>query len=124
MKLACSSGALHSGHLKHLRINLRGKSPLMTASGLMAKSVTCTFCKGAHSPKSGPYRCQLRIAATRLGDVLDGEFNVVEVIARGVNIANTFTFQAVVISNLSGVFERVEPEYLALRRLLVLFHPC
>ena len=29
----------------------RGKSPLMTAAGLMAKSVTCTFCKGAHSPK-------------------------------------------------------------------------
>ena len=29
----------------------RGKSPLPTASGLMAKSVTCTFCKGSHSPK-------------------------------------------------------------------------
>ena len=29
----------------------KGKSPLPTASGLMAKSVTCTFCKGTHSPK-------------------------------------------------------------------------
>ena len=28
----------------------RGKAPLSTASGLMAKSVTCTFCKGPHSP--------------------------------------------------------------------------
>ena len=28
----------------------RGKEPLSTASGLMAKSVTCTFCKGPHSP--------------------------------------------------------------------------
>ena len=45
-----------------------------------------------------------------LGDVLDGEFDVVEVTARGVNLANTFTFQAVVMDNLSGVFERVEPE--------------
>ena len=32
----------------------KGKSPLMTASGLMAKSVTCTFCKGAHRPKECP----------------------------------------------------------------------
>ena len=32
--------------------------------------------------------------------MLDGEFNVVEVTARGMSIANTFTFQAVVISNL------------------------
>ena len=29
----------------------KGKSPLPTASCLMAKSVTCTFCKGTHSPK-------------------------------------------------------------------------
>ena len=29
----------------------KGKSPLPTASGLMAKSVTCTFCKGTNSPK-------------------------------------------------------------------------
>ena len=29
----------------------RGKSPLPTASRLIAKSVTCTFCKGSHSPK-------------------------------------------------------------------------
>ena len=50
---------------------------------------------------------------------MDGEFNVVQVTARGVNIANTFTFQAVVINNLSGVFERVEPEsYLALAEVV------
>ena len=42
--------------------------------------------------------------------MLDGGFNVVEVMARGVNLANTFTFQAVVVNNLSGVFERVDPE--------------
>ena len=54
-----------------------------------------------------------------LGDVLDGEFNVVEMTARGVKVANTFTFQAVVIRNLSGVFERVEPEaYLALQEVV------
>ena len=51
-----------------------------------------------------------------LGDVLDGEFSMVEMTARGVKVANTFTFEVVVISNLSGVFERVEPEsYLALQ---------
>ena len=54
-----------------------------------------------------------------LGEVLDGEFNVVEMTARGVKVANTFTFQAVVIRNLSGVFERVEPEaYLALQEVV------
>ena len=42
--------------------------------------------------------------------MLDGEFNVVEVTARGVNLANIFTFQAVVVNNLSGVFERVDPD--------------
>ena len=45
-------------------------------------------------PKKVLGKRQLRIET--LGDVLDGEFNVVEVTARGVNIANTFTFQAVV----------------------------
>ena len=54
-----------------------------------------------------------------LGDVLDGEFDVVEVTARGVNLANTFIFQAVVMDNLSGVFERVEPEsYQALQEVV------
>ena len=33
----------------------KGKLPLPTASGLMAKSVTCTFCKGTHSPKAVSY---------------------------------------------------------------------
>ena len=51
-----------------------------------------------------------RLRIETLGDVLEGEFDVVEVTARGVNLANTFTFQAVVIDELSGVFERVEPE--------------
>ena len=51
-----------------------------------------------------------RLRIETLGDVLEGEFVVVEVTARGVNLANTFTFQAVVIDELSGVFERVEPE--------------
>ena len=60
-----------------------------------------------------------RLRIETLGDVLDGEFNEVEVTARGVNIANTFTFQAVVISNLTGVFERVAPEsYLALQEVV------
>ena len=40
----------------------------------------------------------------RIGDVLEGEFDVVEVTARGVNLANTFTFQAIVMDELSGVF--------------------
>ena len=54
-----------------------------------------------------------------LGDVLDGEFDVVEVTARGMNLANTFTFQAVVMDNLSSVFERVEPEsYQALQEVV------
>ena len=51
-----------------------------------------------------------RLRIETLGDVLEGEFVVVEATARGVNLANTFTFQAVVIDELSGVFERVEPE--------------
>jgi len=51
--------------------------------------------------------------------VLEGEFNVVEVTARGVNYANTFTFHAVVMDELSGVFERVEPEsYRALQEVV------
>ena len=54
-----------------------------------------------------------------LGDVLEGEFDVVEVTARGMNLANTFTFQAVVMDELSGVFERVEPEsYQALQEVV------
>ena len=51
-----------------------------------------------------------RLRTETLGDGLDGEFNKVEMTARGVKVANTFTFQAVVIRSLSGVFERVEPE--------------
>ena len=53
-------------------------------------------------PKKVVGKRRLRIET--LGDVLDGAFNVLEVTARRVNIANTFTLQAVVISNLSGVF--------------------
>ena len=69
-------------------------------------------------PKKVVRKRRLRIET--LGDVLDGEFSVVEVRARRVNIANTFTFQAVVISNLSGAFERVEPEScLALQQVVV-----
>ena len=49
-----------------------------------------------------------RLRIETVGDVLDGEFNVVEVTVRGVNLANTF--QAVVVNNLSGVFERVDPD--------------
>ena len=68
-------------------------------------------------PKKVVAKRRLRIET--LGDGLDGEFNVVEVTARVVNIANTFTFQAVVISNLSGVFERLKPElYLALQEVV------
>ena len=60
-----------------------------------------------------------RLRTETLGDVLDGEFNVVEMTARGVKVANTFTFQAVVIRSFSGVFERVEPEaYLALQEVV------
>ena len=51
-----------------------------------------------------------RLWIETLGDVLDSEFNVVDVTARGVNLANTFTFQSVVVNNLSGVVERVDPE--------------
>ena len=51
-----------------------------------------------------------RLRIETLGDVLDGEFDVVKATARGMNLANTFTFQAVVTDNLSSVFERVEPE--------------
>lgn len=50
-----------------------------------------------------------RLQIETLLDVLDGEFDVVEVTARGVNLPNTFPFQAIVTDNLSGVFERVEP---------------
>ena len=68
-------------------------------------------------PKKVVGKRRLRIET--LGDVLDGEFNVVEVTARGVNLANTFTFQAVVVNNLSGVFERVDPEsYPALQEVV------
>ena len=68
-------------------------------------------------PKKVVGKRRLRIET--LGDVLDGEFNVVEVTARGVKLANTFTFQAVVINNLSGVFEGVEPEsHLALQEVV------
>ena len=41
-----------------------------------------------------------------LGDEM---LDVVEVTTR-VNLPNTFTFQAVVMDEMSGVFERVEPE--------------
>ena len=56
-------------------------------------------------PKKVVGKRRLRIET--LGDVLDGEYNVVEMTARGVNIASTFTFQAMVISNLLGLFKRV-----------------
>ena len=60
-----------------------------------------------------------RLRTETLGDVLDGEFNVVEMTERGVKVANTFTFQVVVIRSLSGVFERVEPEaYVALQEVV------
>ena len=36
---------------KHRQHVEKEKSPLPTAFGLMAKPVTCTFCKGPHSPK-------------------------------------------------------------------------
>ena len=42
--------------------------------------------------------------------MLEGESDVVEMTMRGKNLANTFTFQAVVIDELSVVFQRVEPE--------------
>ena len=51
-----------------------------------------------------------RLRIETLGDVLDGEFDVVEATARGVNLTNTLSFQAVVMDNLSGVFERVASE--------------
>ena len=67
-------------------------------------------------PKKVVGKRQLRIET--LGDVLDGEFNVVEVTARGVNLPNTFTFQAVVRNNVR-CFKRVEPEsYLALQEVV------
>ena len=62
----------------------------------------------ANIPKRVVGKCHLRIET--LGDVLEGEFDVVEVTARGINLPNTFTFQAVVMDELSGVYERVEPE--------------
>ena len=68
-------------------------------------------------PKAVVGKRRLRIET--LGDVLDGEFDVVEVTARGVNLTNTLTFQAVVMDNLSGVFERVAPEsYQALQEVV------
>lgn len=51
-----------------------------------------------------------RLRIETLGDVLEGKSDVAEVIARGINLANNFTFQAVVVDELSGVFERVKPE--------------
>ena len=61
-------------------------------------------------------RC-LRIET--LGDVMEGEFDVVEVTARGINLTNTYTFQAIVMDELSGVFKRVEPEtYQALQKVV------
>ncbi|XP_078355162.1 uncharacterized protein LOC144639738 [Oculina patagonica] len=71
----------------------------------------------ANVPKRVVGKRHLRIET--LGDVLEGEFDVVEVTARGVNLPNTFTFQAVVMDELSGVFERVEPEsYRALQEVV------
>lgn len=59
-----------------------------------------------------------RLRIETLGDVLEGEFDVVKVTARGINLANTFNFQGVVITELSGVFEKVEPEpYQALQEV-------
>ena len=43
----------------------RGKSPLPTASGLMAKSGPAPSARVHTVLKSAPYRCQLRIASTR-----------------------------------------------------------
>ena len=52
--------------------------------------------------------------------MLEDEFDVVEATARGLNLINTFTFEAVVMDELSGVFERVETEsYQALRALQI-----
>ena len=45
-----------------------------------------------------------------LGDVLDGEYDFVEVTARGVNLTNTFSLQSVVMDNLSVVFKKVASE--------------
>ena len=71
----------------------------------------------ASVPKRVVGKRHLRIET--LGDVLEGEFDVVEVTARGGNIASTFTFQAVSVDELSGVFERVEPEcYQALQEVV------
>ena len=45
----------------------RGKSPLLTASGLVAKYLTCTFSKGAHSHKecSIPMSVEIRLNKAR-----------------------------------------------------------
>ena len=60
-----------------------------------------------------------RLRIEMLGDVLDSEFDVVEVTARRANLTNTLTFQAVVTDNLSGVFEWVEPgSYHALQEVV------
>jgi len=72
----------------------------------------------ASVPKRAVGRRRLRIETP--GDVLEGEFDVVEVTARGMKLANTFTFQAVVMDELSGIFERVEPEsYQVLQEVVV-----
>ena len=46
-----------------------------------------------------------RLRIKTLGDVLDGKYDVVEVTARGMNLTNMLSFHAVVMVNLSGVFE-------------------
>ena len=61
------------------------------------------------APKTVVGKRRLRIET--LGDVLDGEFDIVEVTALGVNLINTLSFQAVVMDNLSGVFKKVASEF-------------
>ena len=45
----------------------KGRIPLSTTSGLMAKPVTCTFCKGPHSPSdcSVPMSAEVRLDKVR-----------------------------------------------------------
>ena len=62
----------------------------------------------ASVPKRVIGKRRLRIEI--LGHVLEREFDIVEVAARGMNLANTFTFEAVVMDEQSGVFDRMEPE--------------
>ena len=83
----------------------------VAVSALCNTGVTFTMMSSflaANIPKRVVGKRHLRIET--LGDVLEGEFDVVQVTARGVSNANTFTFHAVVTDELSGVFERVEPE--------------